>query len=199
MKYQCPHCDKDLTEDIIMSGTCSYCKKVIDFKTVKKVEDKPGMQEKDVEKSEPVATIKESVDAKRGSSEVIVKDAAIEGKILETREKSSLQKNTALGFSGCSSIFGILGFLFGFVLLFFFPIGTILGIFMMMGAGAFLGGGMLGLGRSIPGEYYKIQCPVCKSTIDNLFKPEGTKQLSGDCPHCAKRYIIKEGKVLHFK
>jgi len=39
MKYQCPHCNGDLTEDSIMFGSCPHCKKVIDFKTVKKVGD----------------------------------------------------------------------------------------------------------------------------------------------------------------
>lgn len=199
MKYQCPHCNAELTEDNIMSGACLFCKKVIDFKIVKRVEEKVSTQPKDSEREETKDKAEKKLDTVERQNAIPQNDSVMEGKILEIHEKSSLKKNTALGLSGCSSVFGIAGFLLGFILLFLFPIGTILGIFMMMGAGAFLGGGLLGLGKTIPGEYYKIQCPVCKSTIDNLFKPKGTEQLSGNCPSCTKRYVVKEGKVLHFK
>ncbi len=37
MKYQCPFCRVDISENSIFQGACPNCKKVIDFSTVKKI------------------------------------------------------------------------------------------------------------------------------------------------------------------
>jgi len=35
MKYQCPYCNAELTEDDVMRGMCPHCKKILDFSELK--------------------------------------------------------------------------------------------------------------------------------------------------------------------
>jgi tetratricopeptide (TPR) repeat protein len=115
------------------------------------------------------------------------------GKILESIEKKA--SPTAKYFSGFGCLFISIYYLIAIALCFTI-VGAIIGIPMFVGAALFQG---LLWSVLVDGTIYKIECPICKREIQNLFKPKSEQELPLKCPSCKKPLIIRKGEVLHYQ
>ncbi len=61
MKYQCPHCNRELSEEIVVMGTCRYCKKIIRpeniFRATLSSEEKPLHKKKTIKYKCPECSV----------------------------------------------------------------------------------------------------------------------------------------------
>jgi len=111
-------------------------------------------------------------------------------------EKSKKQANPIM--KGLSA----LGFLF--TCLYYFVaiglcatiIGAIVGIPLFIGAAAFQSAL---LSVMVDGTKYRIECPICQRTIENVFKPKKEPEQSLKCPSCKNIIIVRDDIVLSYR
>ena len=115
------------------------------------------------------------------------------GRIIEKKEKKAnpvMKGLSALGF-----IFTCL-YYFIAIALCATIIGAIIGIPMFIGAAAFQ---TALISVMMDGTKYKIECPICRRVIDNVFKPKKEIEKVLKCPSCKNRIIVRDDEVLSFR